>query len=156
MQTPSDFQYKIQQSRSHITQEYALLKDALNLSKRLEHSIQRKPWSWISGLFFIGVGLPWFLKKSIPLVSQKSDPSPISLVEEEKKTFSFSKVALLAASLLQDKTVRSGLFSTARFLFPLAQEAVANYGARKQNEAKHAPAEHPVPVQQTGTVEVKS
>ena len=142
MQTVSDFQYKIQQSRSKIAHEYASLGDALNLPKRLQHSVQQKPWPWISGLFFMGIGLPWFLKKSTHTSPQELTSSTALSLEKEKKSSGFSKCALVAASLLQDKTIRSGLFSTARFLFPLVQEAVIDYRSRKQDEKQNTSAEN--------------
>ncbi len=136
MQTISDYQYKLQQNRSHIAREYNSLSDSLNIAKRLDQSIQKKPWTWISSLFFVGVALPWFLKKSTPITSQELQLNPS--LENKKKSSFFSKSTLIATSLLKDKTLQLGLISVARLLLPLAQEALLEFGARKKNRRKYS------------------
>jgi hypothetical protein len=130
MQQVSAFQYKIKQSRSKIAHEYAALGDKLNLSKRLQHSVQQKPVAWIAGLFFTGIALPWFFKKSVPPTFQQSTHQPIS--PREKKSSRFSKITFLASPLLQNKTVQAGLVSAISVLFPFVQEVIAEHVYRKQ------------------------
>ncbi|MDH4469414.1 MAG: hypothetical protein QE493_00370 [Verrucomicrobiae bacterium] len=136
MQTISNFQYKIQQSRVQIARDYASFTDSLNVAKRLEHSIQKKPWAWISTLFFAGITLPWMLHKSTPFKSQER--SFIPSLEKQKKTSFLSQSAMLGASLLKDKTLQLGLISVARLLLPIAQEAIVEYRARRKNDREYS------------------
>lgn len=138
MHTTSDLQYQLQQSRSKIAREYLLLSDSLNVAKRLEESIKKKPWPWISALFFVGTALPWCFKKSThPHTHELQEPHKIHVnpfQEKKEHSSAFSKCFLLATSLLQDKTVYSGLFSVMRFLLPLGQEAIADYRAKRKSK----------------------
>ena len=132
MQTISDLQHKLQQSRSKIADEYLLLSDSLNVTKRVKYAIRKNPWSWISTFFLIGTSLPWFLKKLTLRNPQKLQLPPSQ--GKAKNSSAFSKGLLLAVSLLQDKTVRSGLFSAVNLLTPLAYEAIARYRDRDKDK----------------------
>jgi len=132
MQTTSDLQHKLQQSRSKIAGEYLLLCESLNVTKRIEYAIRKNPRSWISTFFLLGASLPWCLKKLTLRNPQKLQVP--SSQEKAKNSSAFSKGLLLAVSLLQDKTVRSGLFSAVNLLTPLAYEAIARYRDRDKDK----------------------
>ncbi len=132
MQTISDLQHKLQQSRSKIADEYLSLSESLNVTKRIEYVIRKNPLSWISTFFLVGASLPWCLKKMTLRNPQKLQVLPSE--EKAKNSSAFSRGLFLAVSLLQDKTVRSGLFSAVSLLTPLAYEAIARYRDRDKGK----------------------
>ena len=137
MKTASDVQRSIQQSRQRIALEYVALSEELNVASRLRHSVQRKPWAWISGAALTGVALSFFrpshrVKISTPKKPKAAQLSSSTIMEEEKSVSTLSKVIVVTTAILENQTLRAGLFSAARFLYPLLQQAVTNYAARKR------------------------
>jgi hypothetical protein len=137
MKTAFDLHHTVRQSRERLTLEYGALKEELNFSKRLRHSIQEKPWPWLAGAALVGLSVA-FLKarpRSKKEASKVSSPDQRSFISEKKVVSSpMGTIGATALSLLQNSTVRTGLFSTARFVIPLAQEAITGYLARKKEK----------------------
>lgn len=133
MKTAFELHNHVRQSRKELAFHYAALKEELNIPRRLRHSIQQKPWYWLGGATVAGLSIA-FLK--FPHRSQKSYSKNNTAIPSEQKNSSsrLSDIATTALSLLNNNAVRAGLFSTARYAFPLVQEAVSSYWERRKEK----------------------
>lgn len=136
MKTIFELQQTLRHSREELAFLYGGLREELNVPNLLRHSIRNHPWRWLSGATLTGLSL-FFLKgyphsdEIVPhLVSSKH------FQKEHKKNTSSSRTGLLTGvfTLLNNNAVKAGLWSTARFLFPLAQEVVAHYYLKRQEK----------------------
>ena len=137
MNAASEIQRTIHQNRKHIALEYTALGEELNVANRLRLAVQRKPWTWLSGAALAGMTLSFLKPTSLANIatakkSKRRGSSTPTL--EDGKTSTFSKAALVTTSLLENKALRSGLITTARFLFPLLQQGLTSHAARKRNQ----------------------
>ncbi len=115
MNTTTQLQAKIQQSRATITQEYSSLKNQIQFFGPLQQAVRKKPWSWMSGFFALGFALPSLFKKSS---SSPTFLAPEKLVKKKQCFSSLSQLASLAIALLDNPRAHSLLFMAAEFLLP--------------------------------------
>lgn len=137
MKTVFEFHQKVRESRERVALHYGTLKEELNIPKRLSHSIQKKPWGWLGGAALVGLTLAClkFPQRREKRVSKAASSPPLSSINSKEHNSSRTNdLATTALSLLNNNAVRAGLFSTARYLFPLIQEALSNYRERKKNQ----------------------
>lgn len=137
MKTVFEFHQKVRESRERVALHYGALKEEINIPKRLSHSIKQKPWGWLGGAALIGltltfVKLPQRRKKRV--LKTSSSDSLSSINSKEQNSPRINDLAVTMLTLLNNNAVRTGLFSTARYLFPLIQEALNNYRERKKEK----------------------
>ncbi|MBX9742273.1 MAG: hypothetical protein K2W99_01840 [Chthoniobacterales bacterium] len=136
MKTAFELHHTVRQTQKELAFHYVSLKEELNIPKRLRHSIQDKPWHWLCGATLMGLSIVFF-KKPYQQWKKKGSTTfsshQLSSIEENKKISSLEKSSILmtALSLLSNNAVRTGLVSTARVVFPLAQEALTIYLAHR-------------------------
>lgn len=118
--TITDLQKRISDTRHHITLHYEALHHELNLTERLRHSIQQRPWTWLSSALFFG-GIAGFFKRQ---------PCPQEHATSLEKNQHLSKTPLFLGKVSSKNT----FFQAGRFLLPLLKPLVIAYATRKVAE----------------------
>ena len=123
-------QRTLRASRNRLGMQYSALSEELNLTMRLRHSIQRKPWWWLGGALTTGIITSFWRG---PRRSQ-TKPSPRTIMPiEEKPSSAIGPISSVTSLFLGETSLVLAAAQLVRILFPVIRPVITEYVTRKIN-----------------------